>query len=184
MSKGNGHKTETPDVSHIRNEEVSHETSDINVNAVLSFVLILLVSTIAVYIGMRFLFKYFQTQEQVSSAYRGPMALTKDERLPPEPRLQAAPGFELTLENGNRVPLELKAPEAEYKTLAEQWDKALHGQLTDAAGNTTMPIDQAMKKVVADGLPVRPPSGANQVYEDAVHIPTAFSSGHRSEKVR
>jgi hypothetical protein len=31
--KGNGHKTETPDVSHIRNVEVTHETSDINVKA-------------------------------------------------------------------------------------------------------------------------------------------------------
>ena len=27
--KGNGHKTETPDVSHIRNVEVTHETSDV-----------------------------------------------------------------------------------------------------------------------------------------------------------
>ena len=36
--KQNGHKTETPDVSHIRNVEVTHETSDINVMGVLMFV--------------------------------------------------------------------------------------------------------------------------------------------------
>ena len=29
--KGNGHKTETPDVSHIRNVEVTHEASDVSV---------------------------------------------------------------------------------------------------------------------------------------------------------
>jgi len=31
---GNGHQTETPDVSHIRNVEVTHESSDVNVRAV------------------------------------------------------------------------------------------------------------------------------------------------------
>ena len=35
--KSNGHKTETPDVSHIRNVEVTHETSDVNVRGVLTF---------------------------------------------------------------------------------------------------------------------------------------------------
>src|ERR1700742_3928453 len=117
MSKGNGHKTETPDVSHIRNVEVKHETSDINVNAVLAFVLILLVSTVGIYVGMRFLFNYFKAQEQAGEQ-RGTMALSGDERLPPAPRLQAAPGFELRLENGEKVALELKEPQAEFKVLA------------------------------------------------------------------
>jgi hypothetical protein len=42
---GNGHKTETPDVSHIRNVEVTHETSDVNVNGVLTFVVGLTILT-------------------------------------------------------------------------------------------------------------------------------------------
>ena len=46
--KSNGHKTETPDVSHIRNVEVTHETSDVNVRGVLTFVVVLASSTIAV----------------------------------------------------------------------------------------------------------------------------------------
>ena len=46
--KGNGHKTETPDVSHIRNVQVTHETSDIDVKAVLTFVVVLTLATAAV----------------------------------------------------------------------------------------------------------------------------------------
>jgi hypothetical protein len=184
MSKGNGHKTETPDVSHIRNDEVSHETSDINVTAVLSFVLILLVSTIGVYIGMRLLFGYFQAQEQVKGARRGTLALRDKERLPPEPRLQAAPGFEVTLENGEKVPLQLKEPQAEYKVLAEQWEQALKGQLKDQTGGTTMPIDEAIKQIAAQGLPTRATGGSTPLTDFGVRIPTAASSGRMTEKLR
>jgi hypothetical protein len=92
--KGNGHKTETPDVSHIRNVEVTHETSDINVRGVLVFVVVLTVTTAAVSVGMWLLFWFFNVQEARQERKRGPMAVeTKEERLPPKPRLQAAPGF-------------------------------------------------------------------------------------------
>ena len=93
---GNGHKTETPDVSHIRNVEVTHETSDVNVNGVLTFVVGLTILTISVFIGLIFLFNYFKGQA-AKEVQPGPMALSPQERLPPEPRLQEAPGFGVTL---------------------------------------------------------------------------------------
>ena len=34
--RGDGHKTDTPDVSHIRNEEVGHERSDVSVQGVVT----------------------------------------------------------------------------------------------------------------------------------------------------
>lgn len=45
---GNGHEriTETPDVSHIKNVDVTHELSDVNVPAILKFVAGLTVMTI------------------------------------------------------------------------------------------------------------------------------------------
>jgi hypothetical protein len=91
---GHGHKTETPDVSHIRNVEVTHEASDISVNGVLTFVVALTILTVAVYVGMLLLFNTFQSQSQAEPK-PGPMALKQEQRLPPEPRLQAAPGFPL-----------------------------------------------------------------------------------------
>ena len=69
--KGNGHRTETPDVSHIRNVEVTHETSDINVRAVLTFAVVLTVATIAVALGIVLLFNFFNAQEAKTSRSPG-----------------------------------------------------------------------------------------------------------------
>ena len=71
--KGNGHQTETPDVSHIRNVEVTHETSDININGVLVFVVGLTLMVVGVYFGLAFLFNQFQKQAK-SEPKPGPLA--------------------------------------------------------------------------------------------------------------
>ena len=42
---GHGHVTEVPDTSHIKNVDVTHETSDVNVPALLKFVLALTIMT-------------------------------------------------------------------------------------------------------------------------------------------
>src|SRR6185295_12238862 len=112
--KGNGHKTETPDVTHIRNVEVTHEASDVSVRGVMTFVVVLSISIFIVSLGVWMLFRVFNAQE-AKEPQPGPMALTKDERLPPEPRLQAAPGFAVTLENGQRIDLQKSVPQAEYR---------------------------------------------------------------------
>jgi hypothetical protein len=180
---GNGHRTLTPDVSHIRNVEVTHEASDINVNGVLTFVVALTILTIAVYLGMVLLFNQFQRQAQ-AEAKPGPMALSQEERLPPEPRLQAAPGFEVTLSDGTKVGLSKREPQAEYRTLVDQWDKELKGQVKDASGNpTSIPIEEAINKVLSgNGLPVRAGATASKLEDYAISAPTAASSGRVLEK--
>ena len=181
--KGNGHKTETPDVSHIRNVEVTHETSDINVRAVLTFAVVLAVSTIAVGFGVRLLFGYFNAQE-AKQPRPGPMALRNEERLPPEPRLQAAPGFGITLENGQTVNLALSAPQTEYRVLRQQWEENLRTGLKDQSGNVVgMPIEQAIDKVVSgEGLPSRVKGPGGKLTDYAISMPTAASSGRETEK--
>jgi hypothetical protein len=182
--KQNGHKTETPDVSHIRNVEVTHETSDINVSAVLTFVLVLTIATAAVSVGMWLLFRYFDAQE-AKEPKRGPMALTKKEdRLPPEPRLQAAPGFEIRLEDGRKENLENAAPQREYDALRKQWDENLRTGLKDHSGNVVgMPIEEAMKKIISgEGLPTRVKGPGGKLSDYAISMPTASSSGREVEK--
>lgn len=181
--KSNGHKTETPDVSHIRNEEVTHEASDVSVRGVGMFVLVLTIATIVISIGMWILFRYFNAQEAKERG-PGPMALSQAERLPPEPRLQAAPGFAVTLETGDRVKLENKPPQAEYRVLREEWEKQLHGEVKDQSGNAvTIPIDQAIEQVVSGGkLPVRANTAPGNVQDFAIDMPTAWSSGRTTEK--
>ena len=184
--KGNGHRTETPDVSHIRNVEVTHEESDVSVRGVATFVAVLTIATATVCVGMWLLFRYFNAQA-AKEPQPGPMALRKNERLPPEPRLQAAPGFQVRLQNGETEELSLKAPQAEYRVLRDQWEQALAGKLKDQSGNPVgMPIDQAMQQIVSQGLPARG-TGANnstpgKLEDYAVSLPTAWSSGRETEK--
>ena len=98
--KQNGHKTETPDVSHIRNVEVTHEKSDVSVRGVLTFVVVLTIATAAV--SGHGVFVQLLRAQEAKEPKRGPMAITEKERLPPEPRLQSAPGFEITFEDGQK----------------------------------------------------------------------------------
>ncbi len=182
--KSNGHKTETPDVSHIRNVEVTHEASDVSVRGVATFVVMLTIATIVISVGMWILFRYFNAQGAKERG-PGPMALSEKERLPPEPRLQAARGFAVTLENGQRVNLENTPPQAEYRVLKEEWEKALHGQLKDQSGNpVAIPINQAIEQIVSGGgLPTRPQTTPGKV-EDGIEMPTAWSSGRVTDKLK
>ena len=52
------------------------------------------------------------------------MAMSEQERLPPEPRLQVARVSASTVENG-RVNLELREPQAEYRELQKAVGKSL-----------------------------------------------------------
>ena len=183
--KGNGHKTETPDVSHIRNVEVTHEPSDISVSGVLVFVVVLTIATAAVCAGMWLLFRYLNAQE-AKAPQPGPMAVRKDEagRLPPEPRLQAAPGFKVKLENGQDVDLAKREPQAEYKVLRQQWEENLKTGLKDQSGKVVgMPLNEAIDKVVSGaGLPSRVKGPGGKLSDYAIGMPTAASSGRETEK--
>jgi len=190
---GNGHDprhaTETPDVSHIKNVDVTHEASDVSVSGVLKFVLGLTVLTAVVFLMMGGLFRFLNAQETEKEPDPGPMAMKSGskERLPPEPRLQAAKGFEVTLENGAKVELELKEPEAEYRVLREQWDARLKCKTKDQTheGESDHPspaqapctsIEAAMKQVLEGGS-LRVREGASGSTPAGVTPPTAWSSG-------
>jgi hypothetical protein len=184
---GHGHVTETPDVSHVRNPDVTHELSDVNVPGILKFVVGLVVMTVGVYVLMWLLFGFFNAQEtrKEGEAPSGPMAMTEQESLPPEPRLQAARGFGVKLENGQWVDLEKREPQAEYRVLKEQWDRVLNEGPKDQSGNPVgLPIEQAMQKVAeGQGLPSRPQQGAPQAMTDStIGTPTAASAGRVTER--
>jgi len=180
--KSDGHKTETPDVSHIRNVEVTHETSDINVRGALTFAVVLGLAIAAISLGMWLLFRYFNVKEVERKP--GPMALQQKERLPPEPRLQAAPGFEVKLQDGHIEKLQLEPPQAEYRVLKEQWERALRGELKDQSGNPVgIPIDQAIDQIIAGGgLPTKAAIAPKKLEDYAISLPTASSSGRETGK--
>jgi hypothetical protein len=179
---GNGHGrlhvTETPDVSHIKNVDVTHEASDVSVSGIAKFVAGLTVLCAFVFVLMWGMFRVLNAQETEKEPDPGPMAMTEQERLPPPPRLQAAKGFGVQLENGETVNLELREPEAEYRVLREQWEHDL--KCTSASGHQVkqvgcLPIDDAIEKLLeGGGVPVRKTASNN------VAPPTAWSSGRVS----
>ena len=175
---------ETPDVSHIQNPDVSHEASDVNVGSIAKFVIGLFVLTVVTFVLMKLLFKVLEDRAAKLDPPARPMALTEQERLPPEPRLQAAPGFGVDEGQGKRVNLQLREPQAEYNVLRKMWADVLDGKPDPRTGQMGMPIDEAMKRVVEDGsLRSRAP-GANQEQLDlkGMDIPSFQSSGRVPEK--
>jgi hypothetical protein len=188
-SKHAGHVTETPDVSHIKNIDVTHEASDVNVGGIIKFVVGLTLFGIAVQVLMWGMFRFLNSQEAGKEPPQGPMAMTEQERRPPDPKLQSAPGFGVKLENGQWVPLENREPQAEYRVLREQWDQTLNEGGRDRSGKIVgLPIDQAMQRVLeGKGLPSRAPAQANagaHAEDYGIDMPTAASSGRMTEKRR
>ncbi|MCU1267090.1 MAG: hypothetical protein JWM21_3408 [Acidobacteria bacterium] len=180
-NNGHGHVTETPDVSHIRNLDVTHELSDVNIKGIITFIGGLVVMTIVVYLLMWGMFRVLARREQEEPV--SPMAMTGKARLPPEPRLQGAPGFAEELEKEAGVkegeksegPPQPKDPLWEIRALREHWHSALVNGEKDATGKTlTLPIEDAKKELLKQGVPVR----ANQPTESVGNeLPTAASSG-------
>jgi hypothetical protein len=96
---------ETPDVSYITNPDVAHEESDVAVRPLLWFVGGLTFFTIVVCLAMFLMFKFFLNRELSQELAASPLARQGEERLPPEPRLQLAPGWQVTSDDGRRQDL-------------------------------------------------------------------------------
>jgi hypothetical protein len=158
------HITETPDTSHIKNIDVTHEKSDVDVGSIAKFVIALLVLTIATHIGLWGMFRMLQKYEtqQEQTQHRSPLAPTADERKPPEPRLQGAPGFAESLEKAapgqheerkfqtaNKGFDTPKDPLWEIRVLRKQWNHVLeHGPTDEHGQRFGMPIEQAKEEVL------------------------------------
>jgi hypothetical protein len=158
--KGGVHVTETPDVSHIRNVDVKHEASDVYVQGIATFIGGLTVMTIVVYLLMWGMFRVMTSQEQKEQEGSSPMAMSSKERLPPEPRLQTAPGFgqELAKQAGAKEERQDIPKDAlwEVQVLREHWKQTLEKGMKDPSGKVSvMPIEEAKKELLKQGLPAR-----------------------------
>lgn len=165
-SKHKDHVTETPDVSYIKNVDVTHEVSDVYISAIAKFVVGLFVLMVFSFLLMWVLFRAFESEIKETPA--SPMALTEKERLPPEPRLQGAPGFAEELgKTVQGTEKEKPHPAAssetvpkdilwEIKILRDHWNDVLtHGPVDQNGQRYGMPIEKAKEEILKQGLPVR-----------------------------
>ncbi|MCX6549550.1 MAG: hypothetical protein NTY02_00840 [Acidobacteria bacterium] len=141
--------TDTHDTDEGQSDSTAYETRDVKLRPLVVFTAGLTVIGIVTYLVIFLLFRLFSGQAARSDAQLAPASgLTQparpgEEILPPEPRIQVNAA-------------------ADMKTLREQEEAILttYGWVDRQAGVVRVPIDVAMKMVLAQGLPVRQPETA------------------------
>ena len=147
---------ETPDVSFITNPDVAHEESDVAVRPLLWFVGGLTAFTIVVCLVVLLMFTYFLKREQSQELAASPLARQGAERLPPEPRLQLAPGWAVKTDDGQVHTLDYQTPsspdrvpqpQSEYLLIRDEWRHELedYGWADQPGGNVRIPVDKAVQ---------------------------------------
>lgn len=122
--------------------------------------------------------------KQKDEATVNPMQMSETDRLPPEPRLQLAPGFRVEGANGP-VNLELREPQSEYNVLQQQWDEILKNGEKDAQTGTvvTLPINEAKQRLLQQNVKAKADEEAQKTLEDARTVINDSSSG-RTDTIR
>ena len=127
-----------------KSESTAYETRDVKIRPLVVFIAGLTVIGIATYLVVYLIIRLFSAQAANQDAQIQPVAgqaqpaAPGEERLPPEPRIQANPA-------------------ADLKTLRDQEDVMLttYGWVDARGGMVRVPIDVAMQQVLKDGLPAR-----------------------------
>jgi hypothetical protein len=186
---------ETPDVSYITNPDVAHEESDVAVRPLLWFVGGLTFFTLVTCLAMFLMFKFFLNRELSQELEPSPLARQNEERLPPEPRLQLAPGWRVTTDDGERHDLSYSAdgagrvpqPWSEYLVVTDEWKREAegYGWADQQAGTVRVPIEQAMRVYLErrQAKQQPPPSAQPQPAAPATQPqpapPAAHGTGHQ-----
>ncbi len=132
-----------------QSESTAYETRDVKLRPLAVFLGGLTIIGVFTYLVIFVLFRLFSGQAARQDAQVTPSAMSKpapapgEERLPPEPRIQAHPG-------------------ADMQRLREQEEALLttYGWVDRQAGVARIPIEVAMSQVLQEGLPVRQSNSA------------------------
>jgi len=163
-----------------------YEANEIGLKGIFSFAIGLFL-LIVVTFGLMYAFlNVLNDYHKENAGDKNPMIMSEKERLPPEPRIQLAPGFGVESEKG-RVNLELHAPQAEYNELKKQWEHIWeHGRKDEKTGMVTiMPIDEAKEKFLSQNAKAKSGAEAEEVFKKSQSYISDSSAGRlASEKHR
>jgi hypothetical protein len=144
MAHKHGHEADSG-----QSESKAYETRDVKVRPLAVFIAGLTIVGVFVYLVVFVMLRLFSGQAANEDAQLAPSAVSRpapapgEERLPPEPRIQANPA-------------------ADMGALRRQEDAVLttYGWVDRQAGIVRIPIDVAIAQVLEEGLPVRRPDSA------------------------
>ena len=145
-----------------------HEHTDASVWLIAKFGLWLLISALAIHVGMGFMFAMFVEQREESEQLF-PLASGQELRLPVAPRLQQFPVNEF-----------YEFRQREEATLQN------YGWIDRQGGRVQIPIGEAMRLVIERGLPARAQATGTEPAppEPSSLIPADSSSGRTMERRR
>lgn len=154
---------------------VHHEDRDVDVRAILWFAAIFVVGAIVMHVALWYLlkgFKVYEAHRPVEMVTEIP--LSPERQIPPEPRLQPFPeplplaAVGAGEESRNRQEHEALeqnfvnpwdvTPAADWAQYKAAYDEKLHayGWIDQRSGIAHIPIEDAKRRLLAQGLPARP----------------------------
>ncbi|MBA3632925.1 MAG: hypothetical protein H0W58_08985 [Acidobacteria bacterium] len=162
-----------------------YETNLIGFRGVIYFGVGLFLLIVVTFGLMWFLQNIMEEQAIEAKDQKNPMAMNEQERLPPEPRLQAAPGFGVDSVPG-RVNLELNAPQSEYRELHQQWEKIWKDGQTDPQTGTviSLPIEQAKENFLQENVKSDSSEKEQKMLKDSRSMFSSSSAGRVASDVR
>jgi hypothetical protein len=163
-----------------------YEQNEIQLKGILGFAIGLFLLIVVTFGLMWALLNVLKDYQRENAGPANPMLMNQKDRLPPEPRLQAAPGFGVESEGG-RVNMELQAPQAEYRELHKQWMHLWEqGAKDERTGTvTSMPIHEAKEKFLSQNAKAKTGPEADKIAAASSSYVSDSSSGRvASEKRR
>ena len=168
------------------NYDKPYETNLIGLRGVIYFGVGLFLLVVVTFGLMWFLQNIMKEQALENDAKdKNPMTMNEQERLPPEPRLQAAPGFGVDSPQG-QINLELKASQSEYRELHQQWEKIwADGQKDPKTGTIiSLPIEEAKKKLLEENVKAATGADAQKTFDESRSIVSYSSAGRLASDKR
>jgi hypothetical protein len=165
--------------------EKGYEQNVVGLKGIVYFAVGLLLLIIITFALMWALLKVFADNAAEVNGQNPPLMMNEKERLPPEPRLQLAPGWSVDAGNGP-VNLELSQPGAEYRVLHQEWlDIWKNGVRDPKTGVTSMlPIDQAKQKFLEENVKSRTDAQSQNEYDSSRMFYSDASSGRVASLTR
>jgi hypothetical protein len=135
---------------------IGHELSELRIGPVVWFLLALGIGTVITFLLMAGLFDVFQNRATEAEGKTSPLAGER-QKLPPEPRLQLAPTNIDQAEGRESPNLKEDHPLQEMKRIRRDEDAKLnsYGWVDEKAGIVRIPIEEAKKQLLKNGLPTR-----------------------------
>lgn len=136
------HEAGQPGGQPPRHSDVSFEAADINTRTILLYLFYLAVAVALSFVVSVFIFRFTTDMAAKSETAPPPVRQGVEPTLPPEPRLQGVPGHTTDPQQDLRD-----------KISADQAANERLGWVDQQAGIAQIPVEDAMKIIVAKGLP-------------------------------